>query len=643
MSDPPPPSNITLPSSPNTRHAFLDALLAACTPSDLQYLSTALSPLFPAASPSTKSKSDDLPPELWLLVFGYVEHPAALLRLGTVCRAWGALVREERVWRGLCLRWGFMLGTGGDGDAMGRFRRGFTKIQDWKHGGRVLSVHGLPLLSAEHPQQPQALQHTRSSSSSSQSAPPRSSPRRRVPTPTSIPPSTSTSHTDTPSPDTGVVTSLALDGDWVVAGLASARIHVFSARTGVLARTLVGHEAGVWGLCLVSAGGVEDPRGGVRVDGGGAGGGDGDDRVDQNSEGEGERNGEEWSGQRYRPERQSSPTHASVGWGQPRALVVSGGCDKVVRVWDVLSGTCLHALRGHTSTIRCMRVLHNRPLALTGARDATLRTWDIRTGTPGRVFEGHTASVRCVDVNGCRAVSGSYDATARIWDLDTGECLHVLRGHYQQVYAVAFDGVRVATGGMDTTVRVWDAETGHCLALLQEQTGFVCALQLSRAHGMLVTGGSDGRIVAFSLGDEEVEAGEGMFDFEWAREADRGWRVRKVRGGKARKGNGKGKGREVPVRNGNGSSVSLSMYAQSPSSTSALSLARFNANANANANASRSARSSSSDSETGTGSSSTLSSIRSSPSSSPSPTPAPSPSPFLLSPRPCPTPSDGRG
>lgn len=54
-------------------------------------------------------------------------------------------------------------------------------------------------------------------------------------------------------PDTGVVTCLALDASWIVVGLASSRIHVFSAKTGVLARTLVGHDSGVWGLCLVSA------------------------------------------------------------------------------------------------------------------------------------------------------------------------------------------------------------------------------------------------------------------------------------------------------------------------------------------------------------------------------------------------------
>lgn len=38
------------------------------------------------------------------------------------------------------------------------------------------------------------------------------------------------------------------------------------------------------------------------------------------------------------PGKPSSPTGSSEGWGQPNALVVSGGCDKVVKVWDIRSG-----------------------------------------------------------------------------------------------------------------------------------------------------------------------------------------------------------------------------------------------------------------------------------------------------------------
>ena len=85
-----------------------------------------------------------------------------------------------------------------------------------------------------------------------------------------------------------------------------------------------------------------------------------------------------------------------------------------------------------------------------------------------------------------------------------------------QIYCVSYDGVRIASGGLDTHVRIWDPKTGSvhlrpsipldeftifllraCLALLQGHTALVCQIQLSPT--ILATGGSDGRVITFSL------------------------------------------------------------------------------------------------------------------------------------------------
>ena len=36
--------------------------------------------------------------------------------------------------------------------------------------------------------------------------------------------------------------------------------------------------------------------------------------------------------------RQSDVCNTSIGWGQSTSLVVSGGCDRDLRVWDVATG-----------------------------------------------------------------------------------------------------------------------------------------------------------------------------------------------------------------------------------------------------------------------------------------------------------------
>ncbi|TAQ83076.1 hypothetical protein B7494_g8601 [Chlorociboria aeruginascens] len=150
----------------------------------------------------------------------------------------------------------------------------------------------------------------------------------------------------------------------------------------------------------------------------------------------------------------------------------------------VSGGESLHTLRGHTSTVRCLK-MSDSSTAISGSRDTTLRVWDIKTGLCKNVLVGHQASVRCLEIKGDIVVSGSYDTTARVWSISEGRCLRTLQGHFSQIYAIAFDGHRIATGSLDTSVRIWDPTNG------------VTSLQFDDTR--VVSGGSDGRVKVWDL------------------------------------------------------------------------------------------------------------------------------------------------
>ncbi|CAI6334502.1 unnamed protein product [Periconia digitata] len=189
---------------------------------------------------------------------------------------------------------------------------------------------------------------------------------------------------------------------------------------------------------------------------------------------------------------------AMVPWGD---LLVSGGCDRDVRVWNLENGTSVHTLRGHTSTVRCLKMSDSKT-AISGSRDTTLRVWDLERGACKHVLVGHQASVRCLEIHGDICVSGSYDTTAKIWSISSGKCLRTLTGHFSQIYAIAFDGKKIATGSLDTSVRIWDPTDGKCLAVLQGHTSLVGQLQMR--DDILVTGGSDGSVRVWSLADYQA-------------------------------------------------------------------------------------------------------------------------------------------
>ncbi|KAI8639783.1 WD40-repeat-containing domain protein [Parasitella parasitica] len=240
----------------------------------------------------------------------------------------------------------------------------------------------------------------------------------------------------------GLATSLQMDDTFIVIGCDNNHIEVFDAKNGKYIRSLLGHEGGVWTLQFI--------------------------KNEINNE----------------------------------HVLITGGCDRAARVWDLNTGELRHVLRGHNSTIRCLKI-RDEKVAVTGSRDTTLRIWDIEQGALLHVCTGHQGSVRCLEIAGNKVVSGSYDTTARLWDIETGQCLHEFTGHHSQIYAIAFDGLRVVTGSLDSNIRVWSPETGACLATLQGHTSLVGHLQLSA--NTLVSGGSDGNVRKWDMSTFECQ------------------------------------------------------------------------------------------------------------------------------------------
>lgn len=180
--------------------------------------------------------------------------------------------------------------------------------------------------------------------------------------------------------------------------------------------------------------------------------------------------------------------------------LLSGGCDRDVREWDLSSGACRKILRGHSSTVRCLASA-DATTALSGGRDGLIRVWDLQNGRSVHRLMGHTGSVRRLEVahleGKALVVSASYDCTAKVWDVRSGQLLHTLAGHSNQIYSLAVDGSRIATGSLDHAICIWDLRSGVKLATLLGHSALVG--QLCLRGTTLVSGGSDGAVRVWDL------------------------------------------------------------------------------------------------------------------------------------------------
>ncbi|GAA5854118.1 hypothetical protein JCM8547_008235 [Rhodosporidiobolus lusitaniae] len=133
---------------------------------------------------------------------------------------------------------------------------------------------------------------------------------------------------------------------------------------------------------------------------------------------------------------------ASTGDGgkQGRARLVTGADDCKIRVWDLRSRECLHVLDGHVSVVRGLDVTKDGNLLVSGGRDKVVNVWDLERGVLRKtmpVFET-LESVGLVEIpegelsdkkgkgkeTGAtrRAVfTGGDKGVIRLWDLQSGE------------------------------------------------------------------------------------------------------------------------------------------------------------------------------------------------------------------------------
>ena len=212
----------------------------------------------------------------------------------------------------------------------------------------------------------------------------------------------------------------------------------------------------------------------------------------------------------------------ALGEVDGRSVVVSGGFDGMVRLWDARSGAKIgEPLEGHDYGVTSIALgqVDGRSVIVSGGFDGMVRLWDAHSGVPiGEPLEGHDLQVLSVaigDVGGRSVVvSGGTDGTVRLWDAHSGAVFgKPLEGHSGVIHSVALGEVNgrsvVVSGSENGTVRLWDAHFGVAVGEpLDVHNGVVHSVALGEVNGasVVVSGGEDGIV---RLWDAHSSAGIG--------------------------------------------------------------------------------------------------------------------------------------
>eukprot|EP00914_Ancora_sagittata_P031172 GHVO01063059.1.p1 GENE.GHVO01063059.1~~GHVO01063059.1.p1 ORF type:complete len:470 (+),score=72.13 GHVO01063059.1:2-1411(+) len=149
---------------------------------------------------------------------------------------------------------------------------------------------------------------------------------------------------------------------------------------------------------------------------------------------------------------------------------VSSGNDRLIKFWDLASGTLKLSLTGHINTVRGLAVSDRHPYLFSCGEDNAVKCWDLEYNKAIRSYHGHLSGVYSMALHPSVDVlaTGGRDAVVRLWDMRTKMAVHVFSGHTGTVMSLQAQKLKpqLISGSTDKMVKTWDLVAGKCSTTL---------------------------------------------------------------------------------------------------------------------------------------------------------------------------------
>jgi WD40 repeat protein len=193
--------------------------------------------------------------------------------------------------------------------------------------------------------------------------------------------------------------------------------------------------------------------------------------------------------------------------------LASGGCDRIVYVWDLSTGwqnpKLEQSIENHADWVFGVAFSPDGKHLITGSRDKTAKVWDLAAKESVLTFPDHQNGVYAVAItaDGKTGYSVGEDAQLRAWNANGAQAGKQVRNafHGKAAFKVVVPTKQpwLVTCGADEAIHVWNAENLKVVKTLKGHTDFVYALAVSPDGSRIASGSFNGEVKVWKVSDDK--------------------------------------------------------------------------------------------------------------------------------------------
>eukprot|EP00030_Apusomonadida_sp_AF-17_P000491 a174780_71.p1 GENE.a174780_71~~a174780_71.p1 ORF type:complete len:352 (-),score=125.04 a174780_71:36-1058(-) len=214
----------------------------------------------------------------------------------------------------------------------------------------------------------------------------------------------------------------------------------------------------------------------------------------------------------------------AVDYRDDAEVFATAGGDCAIRIYDeatkevrqTLKGRAGDRLSGHSSRVFCVRFSPSDPnILVSGGWDDTLQVWDLREANAIKLMHGPHICGNAIDICGDSIVTGSWreSETLQLWSIATGALVETIpwggdaRDPACFIYSAQFskDGAYVVAGGSGLAeARVFDSKTKQLIGRVDGMTKGVYSVAFSPSSQYAALGCGDNSLRIVEMKDSIV-------------------------------------------------------------------------------------------------------------------------------------------